>query len=134
MYPRLFYSAVSRKIVFFILAGFAVPAFAALDNGLDTAAAGTALASRKDFNTIAAQLISNVLAIVGVIFLILIISGGVMWMLSGGNEKKVADAKKIITTATIGLVIVMLGYAVTYFVITSIQNAVDNSDSVTGGT
>jgi len=56
------------------------------------------------------------LSFIGVIFLILIIYAGVMWMTAAGNEAQVTKAKDIIIAATIGLVIVLSAYAITRFV------------------
>lgn len=65
--------------------------------------------------------ISNViqiaLSLLGVIFLVLIIYGGFLWMTAGGDNSKVDEAKKMITAAIVGLIIVVSAYAVSYFVI-----------------
>lgn len=65
----------------------------------------------------AGSLIQIVLSFLGVIFVILIIYGGFMWMTAGGREQQVESAKKIITNSVIGIVIVMLAYAITWFVV-----------------
>ncbi len=62
------------------------------------------------------DIIGMVLSFVGVIFLILIIYGGISWMFSTGNEQKVDKAKKIIINAVIGLVIVFAAYFITDFI------------------
>ena len=43
------------------------------------------------------------------------IYGGITWMTAGGNETTVTNAKKTITAAIIGLVIVISAYAITLF-------------------
>ncbi|MCF7820682.1 MAG: pilin [Candidatus Pacebacteria bacterium] len=62
------------------------------------------------------RVIGQVLSFLGVIFLILMIVGGIQWMTAGGNQEKVAKAKQLITSAIIGLVIVFSAYAVTAFI------------------
>ena len=62
------------------------------------------------------NIISYALGFVGVIFLILMIAGGLMWMTAGGNEQRVDKAKSLITNAVIGMIIVFSAYAITYFV------------------
>ena len=52
----------------------------------------------------------------GVVFLILMIYGGYLWMLARGNEQEVEKAKNIIQNALIGLVIVLAAYAITALV------------------
>jgi hypothetical protein len=56
------------------------------------------------------------LAFIGVIFFILIIYGGFIWMIARGNEQEVHKAKDIITAAVTGLIIVVCAYAITAFV------------------
>ena len=60
--------------------------------------------------------ISYALGFVGVVFLILMIVGGLMWMTAAGNDERVNKAKSLITNAVIGMVIVFSAYAITYFV------------------
>lgn len=66
------------------------------------------------------QIITAVLSLLGVIFLILTIYGGFLWMTAGGQEEQVTKAKNILTRAVIGLIIVIAAYAITWFVFTYI--------------
>lgn len=68
------------------------------------------------------NIIGIVLSFVGVIFLLLIIYGGISWMFSAGNEQKVEKAKGIIINAVIGLVIVFAAYFITDFIGTQFVN------------
>ena len=43
---------------------------------------------------------------------VLLIIGGIRWILAGGDEKAVAGARGTITAALIGLVIVLVAYAI----------------------
>ena len=61
--------------------------------------------------------INILLSFLGVLFLVLIIYGGFMWMTAQGNETQVEKAKKIIVNSVFGVVIVMLAYAITFFVL-----------------
>jgi hypothetical protein len=63
------------------------------------------------------NVISIVLGFVGIIFLGLILYGGLIWMIARGNEQEIEKAKNLITSAVIGLAIVLAAYAITYFVI-----------------
>lgn len=68
------------------------------------------------FATKAGQLIGTLLAFVGVLFLILMIYAGLMWMTAGGNEQTVDKSKTLIINAIIGLVIVLAAYGITSFI------------------
>jgi amino acid transporter len=57
------------------------------------------------------------LGLLGMIFLVLILYAGYMWMIARGEEEKVEKAKDTLTRAVIGLIIVVGAYAISYFVI-----------------
>jgi len=59
-------------------------------------------------------LLKNSLTIVGIILLVLLISGGLMFIIGAGSQdsKKSAQAKSIITDALIGFVVVLLAYSI----------------------
>ncbi len=64
--------------------------------------------------------ISNVmLFIVGAISVIMVIIGGLRYVISGGNTGNVTAAKNTILYAVVGLVIAIMAYAIINFVIAS---------------
>ena len=63
-----------------------------------------------------ATIIQVVLGLLGTIFVILMIYAGILWMTAGGNDTQVKKAQNIIQRAAIGLLIVVLAYAITYFI------------------
>lgn len=68
--------------------------------------------------------ISNIaLAIIGFLSVLMLIWGGLRFILSGGDSKKVTDAKNTILYALLGLVIAFLAYAIVNFVLVSILPA-----------
>lgn len=72
-------------------------------------------------NKFIGNLISVVLSIVGVLFLILMLYGGFLWMTAAGDESKVTKAKNLITAAVIGVIITTSAYAISYFIISKVQ-------------
>lgn len=68
------------------------------------------------------QLVGALLSFIGVVFMVLIIAAGLMWMTSGGNQSKVDKAKDLMIAAIIGLVIVLSAYAITAFIGREITN------------
>ena len=56
------------------------------------------------------------LTLLGLLFLVLIIYGGFLWMTAGGEEEKITKAKKILSSSVIGLIIVLASYGVAYYV------------------
>jgi hypothetical protein len=59
------------------------------------------------------------LFLIGAISVIMLIIGGIRYVLSGGEQAKVAEAKNTILYAVIGVVVAILAYAVVNFVIGS---------------
>lgn len=84
------------------------------------------------------QITNTILYIVGIIAVIMLIIGGIRYVVSGGDSKKVTDAKNTVLYAIIGLVICFMAFAIVNFVITAlpssenpaIEKPVDNSTSL----
>lgn len=72
--------------------------------------------------SIAIKVIQWILGTLGLIAVIMILFGGFMWMTAAGNEEKVKKAKAILTSAVIGLVIVLLSWAILTFVVSTVKN------------
>ena len=68
------------------------------------------------------NIITFVLGLLGLIAVIMILYGGFIWLTAGGNEDKVDTAKRIISSAAIGLVIVLISWAIVNFVVRSTTN------------
>ena len=62
-------------------------------------------------------IIQSALGLLGILFIILIIYGGIIWMTAAGNEESVKKATSTIKHAVIGLVIVLLAYIISIFII-----------------
>jgi len=56
--------------------------------------------------------ISLAMLIVALVFFFMLILGGLKWVMAGGDEKKVGEARGQITNALIGLVIVFAAFAI----------------------
>jgi uncharacterized membrane protein len=66
------------------------------------------------------KITNTVLYAVGIISVIMLIYGGLRYVISGGDSKKVTDAKNTIMYAIIGLIISILAYAIVNFVINAV--------------
>lgn len=71
---------------------------------------------KEDLSTQIGTIIGAVLAFVGVIFLILMIYGGFLWMTAGGNEEEVKKAQSLIIAAVVGIIIISSAYLITKFI------------------
>lgn len=61
--------------------------------------------------------INIILGFTGIIFLLLTLYAGYLWMFGGGNEENIAQAKKILTSSTIGVVVILLSYSTTALIL-----------------
>ncbi|MCH7759519.1 hypothetical protein IID20_04130 [Patescibacteria group bacterium] len=95
---------------------------------LNRAVEGTLLAERDDLPVLIIEWITRILQLVSLVLVILLISGGFIWMTSGGSEEKVKKAKGIIKSAIIGLIIIILSYSLTTFVIGQLTGATEPSE------
>jgi len=90
---------------------------------LETAAGGNAPTAQGpifpvgDIPAFASRIIATFFAVLGMIFLGMMLYGGYNWLTAMGEEEKVETAKKTITAALVGLCIVLSSYAVTGYII-----------------
>lgn len=66
------------------------------------------------------RITSIALYVIGAISVIMLIWGGLRYTLSGGDSKKITDAKNTVLYAIIGLIISFLAYAIIRFVLNAI--------------
>jgi hypothetical protein len=72
--------------------------------------------AQRSVDPIIGNIITIILSFLGVIFLILMLYGGYMWMTAAGSEEKVKRAQQLIQAAVIGLAVVVGAYAITAFI------------------
>lgn len=92
----------------------------AQDYGLG-ATAGAAGLQRESVPTLVGNVVGTALSMIGVLFFVLMVYGGLLWMTSRGNEEQTRKAKDTIVAATIGIIVVLSAYAITTFVFSTIQ-------------
>ncbi len=78
------------------------------------------------------QITNTILYVVGIVAVIMLIIGGVKYVISGGDSKQVTDAKKTVLYAIIGLIICLLSFAIVNFVVSTLPSD-DTDDSNSGG-
>lgn len=119
--------STAASAAFGIAAPIIVSAATALER-LDTAANEAFPGQReREAPEVAGQIINFFIGALGILFLVLMVYGGYLWMNARGNEQQVEKAKSLITQAVLGLIVVLSAYAITYFVVTNLLTA-------TGGT
>lgn len=84
---------------------------------------GYGTSAPTDLLTIVGTIINVALGFLGVIFLLLTVYAGFLWMTAQGNEEQTTKAKGILTTAVIGLIITLAAYSIASFVVNQVTNA-----------
>ena len=69
-----------------------------------------------DLPTMIGTIIKAVLSLVGLIFFVLTVYAGFLWMTARGEDEKISKSKEILKSSIAGLFIVVSAYAITYFV------------------
>lgn len=72
---------------------------------------------------IVGTIIAGLLSLLGVVFLVLMVYAGYLWMTAQGDPKKADKAKDIIKNSVIGLVLVLAAYGITRLVVSLLVKA-----------
>jgi hypothetical protein len=113
-----------KKIIVFILLGvFFLPTIVLAEGKLGDAATGitniggaAGYDTESKIETTIGTVINIALSLVGMIFLVLTVYAGILWMTARGEEAQAEKAKKILTNSIIGLVLTVSAYAITFLV------------------
>jgi len=84
---------------------------------------------RDDIATIIVRIVNYVVGLVGIILLVMLIYGGVMYMTSAGSEEQAKKAKSVLTYAIIGIVIIALSFLITQFIVSMLTGGGGNPPS-----
>lgn len=126
-------SLISVSFIFVGLLAFASPIFAVDSNPASGQGVPNTTATPKltnpleklitkpgDIPTAIGTLINGLFGIVGALALVMFIYGGLMMMLSGGNQEKVKKGQNILVWATVGIVVIFSSYIILSFIMTAV--------------
>lgn len=82
----------------------------------------TGATPNRSIQSIIVTVINTILGLLGIIFLVIIIYAGFLWMTAGGNDDQVGKAKQLMTNSIIGIIIIVGAYAISYFVLNAVIN------------
>jgi len=122
-------SMKSIFIIFFAVFVLVIPnaiLASALDDGLSETAIEATLATEDERDADAERLVAakigsiiqTVLSVIGLVFMIIVMYGGLLWMIGGSTN--VGKAKNIIIYSALGLIIIAMSYAAVNFVVETI--------------
>jgi hypothetical protein len=128
---------IQKIIILLLLATIAFPVFAEppIKIGSDTDKAmynqlkafsdtsGFDMSNVDNPEDMIASIIQYILSFLGVIFIILVIYAGFLWMTAAGDEEQITKAKDIMISAVIGIVIVLSAYIITSTILFNVGGA-----------
>lgn len=76
-----------------------------------------------DPETILGLIIKSLFGFLGIVFFILMLYAGFLWMTSAGNERQLSTARSILVTSVIGILIVFTSYVITVYVLVLLRPA-----------
>lgn len=106
----------------------AVSAFASVQSGASSARGSEQPVNLFGDTGVFSQITNVLLFVIGAVSVIMIVIGGLRYVVSGGDAKQVDSAKNTILYAIIGIIVALLAYAAVGFV-TSSFTADSQSDS-----
>ena len=120
---RIFFTAIAVLASIWLMSSdFSLVAHAQVDPGLEAVGQTIALPD-TDPRILAARIINIFLGLLSIIFLVIILYAGFLWMTAGGNSDQITKAKAWLRNGIIGLIIILFSWAIASFVINSLINA-----------
>lgn len=83
--------------------------------GLDKASQTAGLTGVNPYELVG-RVITTILSLLGIVFLLILIYGGFLYMTAGGDNTKIQKATKLMVNAAIGTVIIVAAYAISVYV------------------
>lgn len=109
-------------LIFVPVFGFIHVANAELDIGTNAVENSIELGNKDPRETVG-QIINVAMLFLGIIAVGIILVGGFKWMTAGGNDEKVGEAKNLMGSGVIGLVIVLAAWGIASFILEQLVNA-----------
>ena len=94
---------------------------------LDSVAEGIGGDSSVELPELIGNITAVLLSVLGIIFVVLVVYAGFLYLTAAGDDENVKKAKKLLGQGVVGLVIIIAAYAITDFVIGSLVDVSSTS-------
>lgn len=111
------------SIVFIIL--FLIPGFiasASPDIGMDYARDLNLPGGGMDLRDYIVKIIRLAITFLGILATTIIMLGGFKWMVSGGSDEKIDEAKKVISSGVVGMVITLSAFMLVSWIVNTVSS------------
>ncbi len=126
MFKKSFFIVLAVLFIFIAAFALAIPASVDAANvwgNQEGAISNTIGLGERDPRLIVSSMVNAFMGFVGMIAVVIVLLGGFRWMTAGGNEEKLKDAKGLLMSGVIGLIIVMSSWGLAKFVVDTIYRA-----------
>ena len=120
--------AAIPAVTSFIFSSDVFAQVSAVKEGVQIATAESGVSSNLDMSTAVSKFVHLMLYTVGILAVIMLIFGGIKYVISGGDSKKVESAKATVLYALAGLIVALVSFVVVNFII-----SFATGNGVTGG-
>ena len=79
----------------------------------------------SDPRDIGVRILQVAMSFLGIIAVVIILIGGFKWMTAGGNDDKVAEARKLIVAGIVGLIIILAAWIIANWVISQMMTTLN---------
>ena len=97
--------------------------FTGAEEGLDAVGTASEFSTTTSLPTLIGNIINIVLGLLGIVFVVLIVYAGFLWMTAAGSADQTKKAKAILTNSIIGLIITIAAYAISAYVVEAVITA-----------
>ena len=97
-----------------------LPVLVAIDTGLNVTRSAAGYTGTGSITLIVGRAIQVVLGALGIVFILFIIYGGILWMVARGKKEEIEKASKLLTNTTMALVIIVASYALSTYVLNAL--------------
>ncbi len=97
-----------------------------------TTAYGTSSTDASALPTLIGNIINVVLGVLGIVMVVYIVWAGWIYASSGGEKEKLEKAKKMISSAVIGLILIVAAYAIAAYVVGALVSIRGSSSAAPG--
>ena len=114
-------AAVGILTSLMLMAGSVIPVYAQgfISPQDSPTAISTATQGQGNFKQLARTIVEFILGFLGFIAVIMIIYGGFLYVTGAGNQEKIDSAKKIIMYSIVGIIFILLSFAIVNTVLTA---------------
>jgi hypothetical protein len=83
---------------------------------LDSVAGSSGVGLNGNFSNLTGTIIEAVLAATALVFLVMVLYAGLLWLMAQGDTAKIQKAKVLLIWSILGVVVMFLAYGITRFV------------------